>query len=153
MIAGLEEITDGEIYIDDVLINEMPPKDRNIAMVFQNYALYPHMTVFENMAFSLKLRKDYFPVKEVKVDDPEYKRRYQEIYDRLVSSDPFMVLGDFESYRLAQEKINMLYKDKVGFARICLYNIAKSAFFSSDRSVSEYANNIWGIKKIFDEGN
>ena len=83
MIAGLEEITDGEIYIDDVLINEMPPKDRNIAMVFQNYALYPHMTVFENMAFSLKLRKDYFPVKEVKVDDPEYKRRYQEIYDRL----------------------------------------------------------------------
>ena len=83
MIAGLEEITDGEIYIDDVLINEMPPKDRNIAMVFQNYALYPHMTVFENMAFSLKLRKDYFPVYKIKDDDPEYKRRYQELYDKL----------------------------------------------------------------------
>ena len=83
MIAGLEEITDGEIYIDDVLINEMPPKDRNIAMVFQNYALYPHMTVFENMAFSLKLRKDYFPVFDINREDPEYKRRYQEIYDKL----------------------------------------------------------------------
>ena len=57
MIAGLEEITDGEIWIDDTLINDVPPKDRDIAMVFQNYALYPHMTVYDNMAFSLKLRK------------------------------------------------------------------------------------------------
>lgn len=57
MIAGLEEITDGELYIDDKLMNDVAPKDRNIAMVFQNYALYPHMTVYENMAFSLKLKK------------------------------------------------------------------------------------------------
>lgn len=57
MIAGLEEITSGELYIEDKLVNETPPKDRDIAMVFQNYALYPHMTVFENMAFGLKLRK------------------------------------------------------------------------------------------------
>ena len=57
MIAGLEEITDGEIWIDDTLINDVAPKDRDIAMVFQNYALYPHMTVYDNMAFSLKLRK------------------------------------------------------------------------------------------------
>jgi multiple sugar transport system ATP-binding protein len=56
MIAGLEEITEGEIYIDDKLVNDIAPKDRDIAMVFQNYALYPHMTVYENMAFSLKLR-------------------------------------------------------------------------------------------------
>jgi len=55
MIAGLEEITDGEIYIGDALVNKIPPKERDIAMVFQNYALYPHMTVFENMAFSMKL--------------------------------------------------------------------------------------------------
>jgi len=55
MIAGLEEVTDGEIYIGDVLVNAVPPKQRDIAMVFQNYALYPHMTVFENMAFSMKL--------------------------------------------------------------------------------------------------
>jgi len=57
MIAGLEEISEGEIYIDGKLINEVSPKDRDIAMVFQNYALYPHMTVYDNMAFGLKLRK------------------------------------------------------------------------------------------------
>ena len=57
MIAGLEEITAGELRIGDVVVNDMEPKDRDIAMVFQNYALYPHMTVYENMAFGLKLRK------------------------------------------------------------------------------------------------
>jgi len=57
MVAGLEEISSGEMLIDDLLVNEVPPKDRNIAMVFQNYALYPHMTVYKNMAFGLKLRK------------------------------------------------------------------------------------------------
>jgi multiple sugar transport system ATP-binding protein len=57
MIAGLEEITDGQIFIDNKMINDVSPKQRDIAMVFQNYALYPHMTVFENMAFGLKLRK------------------------------------------------------------------------------------------------
>lgn len=57
MVAGLEEITRGEMYIGDTLINDIPPKDRDIAMVFQNYALYPHMTVYENMAFGLRIRK------------------------------------------------------------------------------------------------
>ncbi len=57
MIAGLEDISGGELYIDDKLMNDVEPKDRDIAMVFQNYALYPHMTVYENMAFSLKLKK------------------------------------------------------------------------------------------------
>ena len=57
MIAGLEDITSGELYIDGKLVNDVEPKDRDIAMVFQNYALYPHMTVYENMAFALKLRK------------------------------------------------------------------------------------------------
>jgi len=57
MVAGLEDISEGQIYIDGKLVNNIPPKDRDIAMVFQNYALYPHMTVFENMAFALKLRK------------------------------------------------------------------------------------------------
>ncbi len=57
MIAGLEEISSGELYIDDVLMNDVAPKDRNIAMVFQSYALYPHMSVYDNMAFGLKLRK------------------------------------------------------------------------------------------------
>jgi multiple sugar transport system ATP-binding protein len=64
MIAGLEEISEGELYIGDKLVNDVAPKDRDIAMVFQNYALYPHMTVFENMAFGLKLRKT--PKDEIK---------------------------------------------------------------------------------------
>lgn len=57
MIAGLEDITEGELYIGDKLVNEVAPKDRDIAMVFQSYALYPHMTVYENMAFALEMRK------------------------------------------------------------------------------------------------
>ena len=57
MVAGLEDITEGEISIADNIVNEVAPKDRDIAMVFQNYALYPHMSVYDNMAFSLKLSK------------------------------------------------------------------------------------------------
>ena len=57
MIAGLEEISSGELWIGDKMVNDVEPKDRDIAMVFQNYALYPHMTVYDNMAFGLKLRK------------------------------------------------------------------------------------------------
>lgn len=63
MVAGLEEVSSGEIFIGERMVNEVPPKDRDIAMVFQNYALYPHMTVFENMAFGLKLRK--YPKAEI----------------------------------------------------------------------------------------
>jgi multiple sugar transport system ATP-binding protein len=63
IIAGLEEATAGDVYIGDQLVNDIPPKDRNIAMVFQNYAFYPHMTVYENMAFGLKLRK--YPKAEI----------------------------------------------------------------------------------------
>ncbi|HXG05540.1 MAG TPA: sn-glycerol-3-phosphate ABC transporter ATP-binding protein UgpC [Candidatus Binatia bacterium] len=63
MIAGLEEITSGEIVIGDRVVNDLPPKDRDIAMVFQNYALYPHMTVYDNMAFGLRMRK--FPKHEI----------------------------------------------------------------------------------------
>ena len=69
MVAGLEDITEGELYIDGDLMNDVPPKDRNIAMVFQNYALYPHMTVYENMAFGLRIKK---------VDKKEIDRRVHE---------------------------------------------------------------------------
>jgi multiple sugar transport system ATP-binding protein len=65
MIAGLEEVTSGDIVIGGDIVNDVPPKDRDIAMVFQNYALYPHMTVFENMSFGLKLRR--IPKPEIKV--------------------------------------------------------------------------------------
>src|SRR5260370_5519596 len=69
MIAGLEEVSEGEIHIGDKIVNNVDPKDRDIAMVFQNYALYPHMTVYDNMAFGLKLR--HIPAQEIKkrVDD------------------------------------------------------------------------------------
>lgn len=63
MVAGLEEITQGEVYIGDTLVNDVPAKNRDIAMVFQNYALYPHMTVYNNLAFGLKLR--HYPAKEI----------------------------------------------------------------------------------------
>ncbi|MCV5663575.1 ATP-binding cassette domain-containing protein, partial [Escherichia coli] len=63
MIAGLEEISKGDLYIDGKRMNDVAPKDRDIAMVFQNYALYPHMSVYDNMAFGLKLRK--FPKDEI----------------------------------------------------------------------------------------
>lgn len=84
MIAGLEEITDGEIFIDDKLVNNVEPKDRDIAMVFQNYALYPHMTVYDNMAFGLKLRriddvkkdKDGNPVLDENGNQVMVKRKY-----------------------------------------------------------------------------
>jgi len=74
MIAGLEEATEGEIYIDDRQVNDIAPKDRDIAMVFQNYALYPHMTAYENMAFALKLRG--YPKEEI-------RRRVEEAADIL----------------------------------------------------------------------
>ena len=82
MVAGLEDITEGEIAIGDKTVNEVAPKDRDIAMVFQNYALYPHMSVFENMAFSLKLRK--LPKNEIekKVKDAAKTLEIGELLDR-----------------------------------------------------------------------
>lgn len=82
MIAGLEEITNGELYIDGRLMNDVAPKDRDIAMVFQNYALYPHMSVYENMAFGLKIRK--FPKKEIsdRVHDAAQILDIEELLDR-----------------------------------------------------------------------
>ena len=78
MIAGLEDITDGEIWIDDTVVNEVAPKDRDIAMVFQNYALYPHMSVYDNMAFGLKLRK-VADVKRDKKGNPILDKEGKEI--------------------------------------------------------------------------
>ena len=82
MVAGLEDITEGEIAIGDKTVNEEPPKDRDIAIVFQNYALYPHMSVFDNMAFSLKLRK--LPKNEIekKVKDAAKTLEIGELLDR-----------------------------------------------------------------------
>src|SRR5688572_31642750 len=78
MIAGLESITEGRILIGDTVVNELPPMDRDIAMVFQNYALYPHMSVYDNMAFGLKMRK---------FDRAEIKRRVDAAADILGIKD------------------------------------------------------------------
>ena len=82
MVAGLEDITSGDILIDDKVVNNLPPKDRDIAMVFQNYALYPHMTVYQNMAFGLTLRK--FPKAEIeqRVKDAAEILNIKELLDR-----------------------------------------------------------------------
>ncbi len=82
MVAGLEDITEGELYIDGNLVNDIPPKDRDIAMVFQNYALYPHMTVYDNMAFGLKIRK--YPKAEIqgRVKDAAGILEIEELLDR-----------------------------------------------------------------------
>ena len=80
MIAGLEEISEGELYIGDRLVNDVAPKDRDIAMVLQNYALYPHMTVYDNMAFGLKLRK---------TPKDEIKRRVDEAA-RILGIEPYL---------------------------------------------------------------
>ncbi len=82
LIAGLEELTSGEIYIDGELVNEMSPKDRDVAMVFQNYALYPHMSVYDNMAFGLRMRK--YPKREIKerVTDAAETLDIAELLDR-----------------------------------------------------------------------
>ena len=80
MVAGLEDITEGEIRIGDRVVNDMPPKDRDIAMVFQNYALYPHMTVEDNLAFGLQLRK---------TPKDEQKKRVAEAA-KMLALEPFL---------------------------------------------------------------
>ena len=111
MIAGLEDISKGEIYIDDLLINELEPKDRNIAMVFQNYALYPHMTAYKNIAFSLRLRK--IPVakldesgKEILAIDNKKIRslkreiaRLEKTMKRVNTEDKSLVEHELDSYK------------------------------------------------------
>ncbi len=80
MLAGLEEISEGSIYIGDRRVNDLPPRDRDIAMVFQNYALYPHMSVYDNMAFALKLRR---------INKPEIDRRVREAAE-ILSITPYL---------------------------------------------------------------
>ena len=82
MVAGLEDITEGEISIADNVVNEVAPKDRDIAMVFQNYALYPHMSVYDNMAFSLKLRKLSKEEIDKKVKEAAKTLEIDELLDR-----------------------------------------------------------------------
>ena len=92
MVAGLEDITEGEISIGDKTVNNVAPKDRDIAMVFQNYALYPHMSVFDNMAFSLKLRK--LPKDEI---DQKVKEAAKTLDKRIVRKKAKSFIGRAET--------------------------------------------------------
>ena len=127
MIAGFEEITDGEIWIDDKCVNTIAPKDRDIAMVFQNYALYPLMTVFENMAFALKLRKIWMPVVEIDDQSEEYKTKREEI----ISSKQKELEDGVKA--LKQEKAS---KEKIKEFKFRISNEAKSALVKLDEEYS-----------------
>ena len=142
MVAGLEDITNGELYIDNRLINDVQPKDRDIAMVFQNYALYPHMTVYQNMAFALKLRKTLMPdyIKDViekdgkltlvgellnknkliKKEISKINRKFKKKQDALELLEPRAKL--YKELYANLDKINSLRVQKVGKDE---YRIAK----------------------------
>lgn len=119
MLAGFEDISSGEIYIDDVKVNKMAPKDRNIAMVFQNYALYPHMTVYDNMAFALKLRKVAKPVLEVDAKNPEYLKKKEEVYKNN-KKELETGLRDLKGKQATKEKIKEFHFAKANDLKVQL---------------------------------
>ncbi len=104
MVAGFEDISSGEIWIDDTCVNRIAPKDRNIAMVFQNYALYPHLTVFDNIAFALKLRKVYMPVMSLDENNPEFKRETKEKTDEY-ESETNSVIAEMKAQKRSKAEI------------------------------------------------
>ena len=104
MIAGLEEATSGEIYIGDQLVNDVPPKDRDIAMVFQNYALYPHMTVFENMSFGLRLKK--FPKPEIR-ERVQMRTEIKKIHQTVTTTTVYVTHDQVEAMTLADRVVIM----------------------------------------------
>jgi len=126
MVAGLEEITKGNLYIDGKLVNTVMPKDRDIAMVFQNYALYPHMTIFNNIAFGLKIRKYPFPVLDkegntIKIIDnkkiaflnqniKEWKRQDEENENKLYTVEIEKALKEIEYLKANPTAEKVVYK-------------------------------------------
>ena len=105
MVAGLEEISEGEVYIESRLVNDIEPKDRDIAMVFQNYALYPHMTVYDNMAFGLKLKKVPYTVMGI---DRKQIRELTKKLKKLLKTEP-----ESEEIATLRERIEFLKTNKV----------------------------------------
>ena len=103
MVAGLEDISEGTVSIDGRVVNDLPPKDRNIAMVFQNYALYPHLTVFENIAFPLRLLKQQ---KVVPMNDKEKAKAQKEIDKFAKQRDEFKAKGNEEGAKNLQVRID-----------------------------------------------
>ena len=138
MVAGLEDITFGQLYIDGIQVNNVEPKDRNIAMVFQSYALYPHMTVFNNMAFSLKLRKVKFPVYEENEEVNALREKNAELFkkvneiNRIIKkkNEPAEALEErekvLEEIYANEEKAKSLLKQKSGISEVEINDCEKS---------------------------
>ena len=138
MVAGLEDITFGQLYIDGIQVNNVEPKDRNIAMVFQSYALYPHMTVFNNMAFSLKLRKVKFPVYEENEEVNALREKNAELFKKVneinrvikKKNEPAEALEErekvLEEIYANEEKAKSLLKQKSGISEVEINDCEKS---------------------------
>jgi len=146
MIAGLEKITAGDIYIDDIRINDLEPRDRNIAMVFQNYALYPHMTVYKNLAFSLKISKTKVPV----YDETEVNGIIAELGQRNKELKKLLKIAKNDTESVAtsvaklQEEIESL-KEQLAVAkqnRKRLYFKDEHAIKDTKKSIEFYRNQI-----------
>ena len=159
MVAGLEDITYGELYIDNVLVNQVAPKDRNVAMVFQNYALYPHMSVYGNMAFALKIRKFYLPLFEenerVKALKEENKKLYNEI-------KPLYRLNKKKSKKINQqavlEKIDAIHaqifenEDEIKKISKPLMGIDQSYIEDLERKKNATVKSLTKFQKYYDKG-
>ena len=138
MVAGLEDITYGQLYIDGIQVNNVEPKDRNIAMVFQSYALYPHMTVFNNMAFSLKLRKVKFPIYEENEEANLLREKNLELFKKVnevnrvirKKNEPLEALEEreklLEEIYANEEKAKGLLVQKVGISQVEISDCEKS---------------------------
>ena len=165
MIAGLEDITYGQLYIDGIQVNNVEPKDRNIAMVFQSYALYPHMTVFNNMAFSLKLRKVKLPVYEENEEVNAIREKNLELFKQIDKVNRAIKKSNESSETLAKRdeileeiyaneaKAKSLLVQKVGLSEIeikeCERSIKKiqQDLKSSEKTVGKCELEIERIKK------
>src|SRR5574344_491276 len=169
MIAGLENITGGNLFIDGEYVNDVSPKDRNIAMVFQSYALYPHMSVFDNMAFSLKINKAFYkvytPESQEKINAVEEKlnvlygqfSKINSKYDKLTriktekenAERDFATIQDKKKAAKFQIKIKKLEPKLVEYASICKemenYNIKIDALSKELNNVKNGAQFVYAI--------
>ena len=155
MVAGLEDITAGELYIDNVLVNQVAPKDRNIAMVFQNYALYPHMSVYGNMSFALKIRKFNLPLFEDSEESLLLKKENQDLYSKIKSlyrkskkkqnEEVLKSITDLHNQIFEnEEKIKKLCKPVMGIDEHLIVDLEKK-LKSAEASLAKY-------QKYYDKG-
>ena len=139
MVAGLEEISDGTVEIDGEVVNDLQPKDRNIAMVFQNYALYPHFTVYENMAFPLRLNKNK---KVITLNDEEIEECKKEL-DEVINKKDQEIASVTAKYDAKIEKALANHQDEVIKEKIAaLVNEKQAAITQLNAKFDEQENAI-----------